>query len=400
MTDLATADAPDTKSTVLEPDAPMSPSGGGAPKLEPAEPASLRDVIADEAKKADEAAKPEPDAKAPEKGDAKPEPKEDEAKKADRGEDGKFKGKDAEPADDGAKADSAEAEGDDPPKSDAKAEDDKRGKIDPPKTFLPDAKETWRNTPRAVQRDVEQMAKRHEAEVADLRSATKRYDEIREFDDLAARNGRDLRESLAKMCEVEDLMQANPYAGLNAILQEIGPRRPDGSSPTLYEVAEFITQQGPEKWQQIVSHRAQPAQQPQNDNPEIAQLRQQIAQMQAQTLSASVIEPFKAAHPRYDELREDIALFLKSGRIPVDLSPADKLAAAYDMAERINPSSHVDEPATKPSPDADGRADPSGSSGSKSIKSAPGSVLTDHAPERGGSIRDLLADELKRQKRA
>jgi hypothetical protein len=387
MTDLAAdAPAPETKSTTLDAEAPLSPSGAGAPKLEAEEPANLRDVIAAEAKKADEAPKPEPTAEEKPKDGPKPEA---EPKKAERAEDGKFKAKEAEPQ-------QVEPEA----KAESKPDADKGQRIEPPKNFLPDAKETWRNTPRAVQRDVEQMTKRHEAEVTELRKATERYEALREFDELAGRNGRDLCESLTKLSQIEDLMQANPYAGLNAILQEIGPRKPDGTAPSLYEVAQFITQQGPEKWQQIVAHRAQPAQQPQNDNPEIVQLRQQVAQMQAQTLSATVIEPFKASHPRYEELREDIALFLKSGRIPADLSPADKLAAAYDMAERINPSSHVDEPADKPSPDADGRADPSGSSGSKSIKSAPGSVLTDDAPARGGSIRDLLADEFKRQKRA
>lgn len=396
MTDLATIDAPETKSTVLETDAPLSPSGAGAPKLEADEPTPLRDVIADEAKKADAADKA--DAKADDKAtaDDKAEAKDakvekTEAKPAERSEDGKFKAKEAGASDD------ANADAEDTTKE-AKAEPDKGTRIEPPKNFLPDAKETWRNTPRAVQRDVEQMAKRYEAEVADLRSATARYDQIRKFDDLAARNGRDLRESLAKMAEVEDLMQSNPYAGLNAILQEIGPRRPDGSAPTLYEVSQFIVQQGPEKWQQIVSHRAQPTQQPQNDNSEIAALKSELAQIKAQQLSASIIEPFKAEHARYDELKGDIALFLKSGKIPVDLSPAEKLAVAYDMAERINPSSHVDEPAPSPSPDADGRADPSGSSGSKSIKSAPGSVLTDHAPERGGSIASVLRDEMKRRR--
>lgn len=392
MTELV-AEAPDTKSTLLEPEAPASPSGGGAPKLTPDEPQSLRDVIADEAKKADEP-KPEPEAAEPEpKGERKPEAKDAESKKTDRAEDGKFKAKEVEPKEG---EEPAKPEGEEP-KPDPKPEDDKRAKIEPPKNFLPDAKETWRNTPRAVQRDVEQMTKRHEAEVTELRKSTERYEAIREFDELAGRNGRDLRDSLAKMAQVEDLMQANPYAGLNAILQEIGPRKPDGSAPSLYEVAQFIMQQGPDKWQQIVAHRPQ---QTQNDNPEVAALRAEVARMQRQSLSTSIIEPFKAEHPRFEELREDIALFLRSGRISKDLSPADRLAAAYDMAERINPPSHDDTPANPPSLVADRRADPSGSSGSKSIKSAPGSVLTDHAPERGGSIRDLLADELKRQKRA
>jgi hypothetical protein len=53
---------------------------------------------------------------------------------------------------------------------------------------------------------------------------------------------------------------------------------------------------------------------------------------------ADIIAPFEAEHPRFEELKDDVAFFLQSGRIPQSLSPVDRLAAAYDMAERINPS--------------------------------------------------------------
>ena len=412
MTDLATAEAPETKSTTLDPNAPLGPSGGGAPKIAPendggaeAKPVSLRDTISEEMKKSEKPADDTDAAKGadgeedgeakgekakvddkdkPEVSDKAAKPDADDVKKSDRGQDGKFKGKEDAPAD---------------AKNATKADDDKPGKIDPPKNFLPDAKETWRNTPRAVQRDVEQMARRHETEVTQLREATQRYESLRPFDELAKSNGHDLTESLRKMGEIEDGLRSNPIATLNRILIEAGPRKADGSPVTLREVAQFVAQQDDNGYNRIVS--AQPQQQaPQNDNAEVAQLRQQLAAVQAQQVAAQVLEPFKAEHPRYDELKSDIAFFLKSGRIPADLSPADRLAAAYDMAERINPPSHDDSPATPPSPDADGRADPSGSSGSKSIKSAPGSVTSDLAPERGGSIRDLLSDEMKRQRRA
>lgn len=413
MTDLATqpAETGASVSTTLEPNAPAQTSGGGAvtptPEDAPKEP-SLRDTIADEVKKA---AKPEDTAK----DDAKP------ADDAQKGEDGKAEGEkaakgkdDAKPeekakadadADVKAKADQADAEKakvdaqDSGADADADKSDDKPGHYQPPKSLLADSREKWTNVPRPVQRDIDNMVRQHETEVSQLREQTQRYETLREFDELARSNGRDLRESLAKMSEIEDLMQANPYAGLNAILQEVGPKRPDGSSPTLYEVAQFITQQGPQKWQQIVGARPQA----QNDQPrvdsQVQALQREIEQMKTQQTAQSVIEPFKAQHPRYDELKSDIAMFLKSGRIPASLSPSDRLAAAYDMAVRINPTSQVDEPAPKTSPDADGRADKP-SAASKSISSAPGSVSTDHAPERGGSTGDILREEMRRHRRA
>ena len=404
MTDLAASEAPATQSTTLEPNAPVGPSGGGAvtPPAEeaPKEPASLRDVIAEETKK-------DAEPKEPVKDDAEP------ADKADK--DGKAEGEKADKQDQDkpeakAKADADDVkpakERDDTGKFKAKAEpvedgseakDDKPGHYQPPKNFLPDSREKWTNVPRPVQRDIDNMAREHEAQVSQLRQATERYEAIKPYDELARSNGRDLRESLAKLSEIEDLMQANPYAGLNAILQEIGPKRPDGSAVTLFEVAQFITQQGPQKWQQIVGARPQAQNdQRQRVDPQVEALQRELAQVKTQQVTASVIEPFKAAHPRYEELKSDIAMFLKSGRIPASLSPVDRLAAAYDMAERLNPPSVVAEPAPKPSPDADGRVDTS--SGSKSIKSAPGSSSPDLAPERGGSIRDLLADEMRRKR--
>lgn len=403
MTDLAASEAPDTKSTTLDPSATPGVSGGGAPQTleteeEPKkEPASLRDVIAEETKKDSEAKeKPADDA--------------DASKGADGDEDGKTEGEEGKGAKDDAKPEEkAKADSDEDVKpSKERAEDgkfkakeakeaDRSNDYQPPKNFLPDSREKWTNVPRPVQRDIDNMAREHEAQVTQLRQSTERYEALKPFDDHARSNGRDLQESLQKLAQIEDLMQANPYAGLNAVLQEIGPRKPDGSTPTLFEVAQFITQQGPEKWQQIVGARPRASNDQPQANPEVETLKQQIAELQTQQTATSIIEPFKAAHPRYEELKGDIALFLKSGRIPASLSPSDRLAAAYDMAERLNPPSNVDKPAPTTSPDADGRADEN-LSGTKSIKSAPGSSSPDLAPQRGGSTADILRDEMRRRR--
>lgn len=419
MTELATADTGTPASTTLTETTPLQPSGGGVvnppgeePAKEPAKEPSLRDTIADEMKKGEKAKEPATD-------DAKT------ADGSDEGEDGKAKGEkddkakaDAEPKEKG-KADTDDvkpekkrddggrfAKKDVAPDAESQPNidkgdkgEDKPGHYQPPKSFLADAREKWTNVPRAVQRDIDNVVRQHEAEVTELRQATERYESLRQFDELAKSNGRDLTESLAKMSQIEDLMQANPYAGLNAILQEIGPRKPDGTSPSLFDVAQFIVQQGPEKWQQLVGARPQAQNQQSQPDPQVEALQREIAQMKTQQTTASIIEPFKAQHPRYEELKSDIAMFLKSGRIPASLSPSDRLAAAYDMAERINPPSNVEQPAKIASPDADDRADKS-SAARKSISSAPGSVSNDYAPERGGSTGDILREEMRRNRRA
>ena len=160
-------------------------------------------------------------------------------------------------------------------------------------------------------------------------------------------------------------------------------------------------QQGPQGYQQIVAQAQQ--QQPQQENPEVVQLKTQMAELQTKHITATVIEPFAKEHPRYFELQPQIASFLNSDMIPTSLSPIDRLAAAYDMAERISPSSTAKPSETDQGlePEASRRAD-NDFSGSKSIKSAPGSVSDDAETVAKGdeSRRDSILAEMRRLNRA
>lgn len=377
MTDFA-ADLSEPASTTLDTDLGTQGGGGGAPRTleepqaEPEAKPSLRDALSaamkeGEAKTDD---KPADDAKAePAKEEAEPKDEEGEAaepKQVNRSEDGKFAAREAK---DGDKHVGPEA----------------------PKNFLPDAKELWRNTPRSVKRDVDNMAREYERQVEQHREVSERYEAVREFDEVARQHGGDLRQTLARVAEVESLMASNPIAAINSILMQAGPRKADGQPYSLFEVAQSVVNGGQDRYNEAVQVRQQ-AQQAQ-PNAEVEQLRQQMAEMQAQTMEATVIAPFRTEHPRYDELREDIAFFLRSGRIPQSLNPADRLEAAYDMAVRINPSPSVDDPAPAAQV-PDRRVDTS--NGSKSIKSTPGAVSSDAEPKRGGSIGDMLRSNLKR----
>lgn len=370
----------ETLSTTIPTEPAPSEGGGGtpapdstsAPAPEP-EKLSLRDTIASEVKEEDGKAET---AKA------------DEPAKEEKAEKGPAKPAEARP-------DEAKAVDADEAKPEVKEAKKPTGHFEPPKTLQADAKEVWRNVPRAVQRDIDSTLRAHEGEVTQLREQTQRYESIREYDELAKSNGVELKDSLRRLAEFEDTMAANPVAGLNRVLQEVGPRKADGSPYSLFEVASAIAQRGEQGYQQLVALPAQP--QEQQADPRVEQLEQQIAQMQQTQLQASIIEPFKADNPRYDELQTDIALFLKSGKVPANLSPSDRLQVAYDMAVRINPASDATTPKTDPEPASRVATD---SSGSKSIKSTVGAVSPDSEPDRGGSIRDLLGQEMKRAKRA
>lgn len=374
----------DTLSTVIDTDSGPSAAGGGAVAIsEPVEQQPVVDARSDleavfkadaDARKAEEGKEPVKDEPAK---DEKPAPEE----KAE-----------AQPkADPKPVADSAPEK----PATEAKPEGDEKPEAaykEPPKNFLPDAKELYRNVPRAVRRDIDIMVRTHEEERTQLRTQAERYEPIRQFDELARQNGGDLRQSLERVHHLETMMERNPIAALNEIMLQAGPRKPDGQPVSLFELAQHIVSQGQQGYQQMVRQQPQQAPQQQAD-PRVEQLQQQLVQMQQQQLVSSVIEPFKASHPRYTELENDIAFFLQSGKIPASLNHLERLEAAYDMAARINPASDIDD---KVSPDP-GRAGED-FSGTKSIKSSPGSVAeTDSINGKTDeSVSDSIRAELRR----
>lgn len=342
------------------------------------------------------------------------EAKEVKAKGEDAAKDAKTKVDDAEKdkpaksrADDGKFA-KAKTEGDEPdveakadkgePEKAAteRAETDKRQSEgrnhEPPARFLPRAKEVWANVPHAVKGEIARMTQEHEVEVSKYREAGERYEPLRQFDDIAKSNGRQLKDSLAKVVEVEKALAQNPITGIESILYEIGPRKADGSHLSLMDVVQYITQ-NPQAYQQAVNQPRQQPQQQQSD-PEVQQLKQELLSMRQEQTVQSIITPFAAANPRYHELEEDIAFFLNSGKIPASLTPQEKLEAAYDMAARINPTSSVAPSQAREAP-AVAKNVPSDDAGAKSIRGAPNGQDPDEGDDET-DIRKLLKREARK----
>lgn len=392
--------------------------GGGIPrKLPQDEPMSLRDTITAVVK--EEATQRTTDAKdtvAEDKADGK------DAVVVDGGEkDGADKSDNEKPkAEDGDQNSKEGAEK--PAKEDAKAADPKEEAKDreilkakpaektekprdgqkiynAPEKFGPDAKELWRNVPHPVRRDIDIMQRQHQEEIARHREAAERYEPIRQYDELARQNGRDLAYSLERVKLIEDTMQANPLAALELVLQEAGPRKANGQPLSLYEVAEFIVNQGRDQYQGMVAQGM-----PQQPHPaELEAQRQQaeMMQLQARLVEMEVIAPFRESHPRYDELEGTIATILNSGMIPNNLSQAERLELAYAYAERLNPSSQAEAVSETGSAPDNARAVPDDFGGSKSIRSSAGAVSDDMGVDTSSlSRRDILRDELRRRARA
>lgn len=394
----------ETLSTTLESDVSPKTSGGGKvdnppveePKAEaPAKPESVRDSLKAEMDKVDKASTEEKTAVETEKTD-------EEKKAKNRADDGKF----AKTSPDEKDVKSATPEKADDVSEQVKDQTERKSEVrdrpEPPARFLPRAKELWRNTPNEVQSEVSRLVREHETEVQQYRESKQFRDELREYEDLGRQHGVTVKQALENYVGIERKFASDPAEGFKQLFTNLQMQPQQAISHILrafnvspQALAQHIAQD-PNSY--VSRHVPQVNVNQQQVNPEVEMLKKQNQDMQTTFAHAMYVEPFIKEHPRYYELEQDIAFFLQSGKIPSNLSPAEKLEAAYDMAERINPSSNVTNFENRQTK-TESRVDED-FNGQKSIKSSPGNVLEVKEPEKKMSTREMLEDELKKLKRA
>lgn len=394
-------------STVLNPQTIEHISGAGKPALtEKGESGSVESVLEAELAemKAKEPKPDKPEPKAEDEGKDKPEAKakdekaEDKAAKP-RAEDGKF-----------AKAEKAEDE------PDAKAEKSAPAKAatgqegserrtsegrhpEPPARFLPEARAKWANVPNEVKAEIQRVSQEMEQENQGFKASHERYTQLKDYDDLAKSNGRDLRESLAKVNEIENAIARNPIEGLDAVLREIGPRKQDGSPLTIMDVAQYLTQ-NPQAYQARTSAQHMPQPAAPQANPEIEQLRAQVNSLVANQTILPVVEKFSEGKPDFDDLAEAMKTILEEGIVDrlygTGLSHEQKVSQAYRMAggqylssrsEAEPLSAHSEATPPRPvNPDA----------GKKSVRGAPADGTDTSVDDTDSDdIREMLRKQLR-----
>lgn len=418
--DTTTVEAPGTvalepPSTVLNPETVKTTSGGGKTDVSD-KGNSIQDVLdAELTRLKDEDAKAEAEAK--EKGQKATDEaraKAEEAKDADKGkepekaekpeakaekvraEDGKFAKKQEdqpEKAEKGA-PEKAAAERSAPEDN---RQSEGRKYAEPPARFLPEARTKWANVPNEVKAEFHRVSQEMETEIAQSKEARERYEPIRQFDEIARSNGRDLKDSLAKVTQIEQQLARNPIAGLDAILREIGPRKQDGSPVSLMDVVQHIAQ-NPHAYHQATT--AMPTQQPaqQQANPEIEALKAEIQSMRAEQTVVPLIREFSQSHSDFDALSPQIEQILSSGVIEKiygnGLSPEQKLAEAYRMAGGV-PSSRSD-PAPVSDHSVAEKPVPSNDAGTKSIRGAPDDGADTSVEEPETDLREMLRKQYRK----
>lgn len=322
---------PQTVSFNPESDAPEPPKGRSAieqslAEIEKVEGKIPEDPHGETLVPKDEKPKEEPKAKAEEK------------PKGERRPDGKFAPKQAE----AVEGETVQQEQTDEPTEAPRVPKGERDITRPPDNFLPRAREKWAEAPEEVKSEFYRALENFEKGKTEYQEDRQFRKELRDFEDMAKSNGVTVRQALENYTAIDRTLRENPVEGLQRVFQSIG------INPVEY--AQYILGQQQQAQQDPVGTQNQQLQQ------QLARMQQEYQQMQQMTaqqqeqfkqeqlmrnVEQSIIMPFKAEHPRYDELADDIALFLNSGRIPSTLDAQQRLEEAYYMAERLNPAPHT-----------------------------------------------------------
>ncbi|MCZ4089335.1 hypothetical protein [Sinorhizobium psoraleae] len=189
---------------------------------------------------------------------------------------------------------------------------------DAPARFDDAAKSKWQDAPEEVKGAVTRAVKELEDGIAKYKGSHERYEQFREYDEVAKQNGRDLKQSIASVLEFEKMMKANPMAAIDYALREAGPRDSQGRPITLNDVVQHISGQSTDQ-------RLQAAQ------TEINHLRATIQDMESRAKIPQMVQEFADAHERFEELQPVMIPLLKAGH---SLETAYELAAALKPAEQ------------------------------------------------------------------
>ncbi len=301
---------------------------------------AMEALKAKEAEKAKAEVKTE--AKAPEKTEAKPEPKPAERTRA---EDGKFAPKEsADPKSVEQRAVQEKTEGN-------QTSEGRKPHHDAPARFNEFGKRDWANTPDTVKEETYRAFKELEEGHKKYKDSADRYEKVREYDDLARKNGRDgVHESLKQIVEIENAFQRDPIDGLKRVTDHFGIN--------LQAVAAHIVGQNPN--QQVAEAHSR-----------IQELEAKIQHMEFERKAPDIVAEFAAqeGHERFEELSPIIGTLLKTGT-------AKDLDAAYELADVLKPAASNAAQTSQPlipaeSASAQTQAPALNPAGSKSVSGAP-----------------------------
>jgi len=215
---------------------------------------------------------------------------------------------------------------------------------DPPPRMAERAKAEWHAAPESVRGEVHRMQQEFSNAYQQYRGDHEVMNSIRPFQNLAAKHQTTLQRALTSYVTMENKLRADPVAGLDQIVNNLGIVDPQtGQRIGLRDISYFVLSRTPEQLQQLQQGNAQSAasQQIGSLHREISGLKQTVNQMHTQqqfTYTRSAVDQFADSHPRFDELGDLIEIELKSGYdLPTAYQRADLLRPATHAAQTRNP---------------------------------------------------------------
>ena len=234
---------------------------------------------------------PKPEAKPEAKVEAKPDPK-------------------AEQKPDTNTADKAVAQ---EPKAEAAAPE-RRAALEAPARFNENGKKDWANVPDAVKEEIHRTISENEKGIQKYKETSERYELIKEYDELARKNGREgIHESLKQIKDIEDTFSRDPIQGLKKITDHFGLN--------LQAVAAHIMGQNPN-------------QQVQEAHSRVRELEAEITRMKSEAQVPKLVQDFFSQHEDAADYSDDIAFVIEQGIVK-------DLEAAYQYVKRFKPASNA-----------------------------------------------------------
>lgn len=258
-------------------------------------------------------------------------------------------------------------------------EDASRSQDEPPGRFSDEAKDAWRQAPASVRAEVHRLERELTEGLQKYRSNAEAFEEYRPFAEKLQQTGQKFGDVVGCYTGIEDLLAKDPLQGLDVICRNLGT--------SLSDVAARLNGTG-NGLQSVPDPLSPETMSPQDASirglrEELSGLKQQIGAV-SQTVSSqtqrtlqSQIDAFAQSNPRFQELGDDVAFFLQSGR-------AQDLQDAYRLAERLNPVPPPAVPADNPADVAQTRK------GQLSVTGAPGSGSNPINRQPPSSARDAL----------
>lgn len=204
-------------------------------------------------------------------------------------------------------------------------------KYEAPTSYSHEAKAEWEAVPENTRAAIVKRESEIAAGIEKYRVAHERDEALKDFHEMAAKGGTDVKTALTNYTNMERQLRENPMKGFEAIAANLGVPFRDIAAAYLGQPADQHQSQSDAT---IIELRN-----------ELAAIKQQVGgvtqSIKQQQEAATLVEVnrFSESHPRVDELSDEMTKLLNSPQfISPDLPAIERLSKAYELAERLNPA--------------------------------------------------------------